>query len=119
MIKTIATYIATFVVGVAITASMFLAFGCRTLKPIWVPELTPICNASLNLAKVIYKEKDDKKQVAALSVPIDQCIKAEERREIKIDRADCIKEIWLGNKVNWNNNAQKVHFQDCMKGKGH
>lgn len=91
--------------------------GCRTFKHIWIEELTPTCNVALNLGKIIYNEK--RKQIAALPVPIAKCLDAENRVEKKVDRKDCIKEVWEDKQINWNNALEKLHFNDCMKGKGH
>lgn len=92
--------------------------GCsRTFKHIWVEELTPTCNVVLNLSKVIYNE--ERKQVSALPIPVQRCLDAENRVEKKLDRKACIKEVWLQNKVNWDDLKKRVHFDACMKNKGH
>jgi len=92
--------------------------GCsRTFEPIYVKEFTPICNATLNLTKIISESKSKDTQTTALPVPFNDCVEAEKRVELRKDRTDCILEVWGKGTVDWLNLAQKDHYSNCMKDK--
>lgn len=46
-----------FVPGIVVLG-IFFVLSCTTFKPIWVKELPPECNMSLNMASLYYKAGD-------------------------------------------------------------
>lgn len=50
-------FLSAFIIS-SLTLGIFFMLSCNTFKPIWIKELPPECNMSLNMASLYYKAGD-------------------------------------------------------------
>lgn len=85
--------------------------GCKTYEPIWIKQLPPECNMSLNSYKLYYDSKDK----SATVIPSDYCYK-------KLHRMNCqaeffgFKDVNTGelNPVDYDNPKLFRNYSQCM-----
>lgn len=100
------------IIGIIIGLAIVLLFGgliCCTFRPIWIKELPPDCNMTLNTYRMYYDSKDKSGAVPAA----DYCYK-------KLHRLACQKEVFgydengKPNPVDYADTAKYRNYTQCL-----